>query len=310
MRWFPWRRKKTPNTPASPGAAMLESSPTMMIAGRERVVGLPYNLPVDLEELNRLDFQHYLLRYAFQGLYAAPVNQQIASILDVGTGTGRWAVEMAQLFPRTRVVGLDVKAPAVDERAGAAGAVDMRPPNYTFEAGNVLEGLPYADGSFDFVHMRLLFSAVPHDRWPHVARELARVTRPGGWVESVEATALENGSPSIELLWSWIAQASARRGVDLRDGGIVAEHLRAAGLVNVATHRIAIPTGQYGDRLGRMAATDFFAVCKGFSGVAIAQGFTTQEFYDQTLAAGQQDLDTPAYRCVTPFYIAVGQRLH
>lgn len=308
MPWFPWRRKKTPAHPLlSPGAAMLDGSPTMMIGGRERVVGLPYNLPVDTEEVNRLDFQHFLLRYAFQGLYAAPIGQQTASILDVGSGTGRWAIEMAQLFPHARVVGMDVKPPAVDERAGTGGALDLRPPNYSFAPGNLLEGLPVPDGSFDFVHMRLLFSAIPHDRWPYVAQELARVTRPGGWVESVEATALERGGPNVDLLWSWIAQASARRGVDLTDGGRVAEHLRAAGLVNVATHRIEIPTGKYGDRLGGMAATDFFAVCRGFSGVAIGQGLTTQEEFDAALAAGQSDVNSPAFRCITPFYIAFGQ---
>jgi hypothetical protein len=34
---------------------------------------VPYMLPADTEEMNRLDFQHYvLLRYALQGLNAAP----------------------------------------------------------------------------------------------------------------------------------------------------------------------------------------------------------------------------------------------
>src|SRR5258707_7483502 len=129
MRLLPWRRKRTPT---SPGALIdLDGSSTMLIAGRKRVLGLPYPNPADMAETNRLDFQHFMLRYAFQGLYAAPISQP-TSILDVGTATGRWAIEMAQLFPQARVVGLDVKLPAVDERAGSSIALDARPRNYTF----------------------------------------------------------------------------------------------------------------------------------------------------------------------------------
>jgi len=66
--------------------------------------------------------------------------------------------------------------------ADAGVGVDLRPPNYAFVAGNILEGLPFADGGFDFVHMRLVFFAIPADRWPFVIGELVRVTRLGaGW---------------------------------------------------------------------------------------------------------------------------------
>lgn len=286
---------------------MPDGSPTMVISGRERVVGLPYALPADVEEINRLDFQHFMLRYALQGLYAAPIGQP-ASILDVGAGTGRWAIEMAQQFPRARVIGLDVKPPAVDERASAGVGVDMRPSNYSFVAGNALEGLPFPDGSFDFVHMRLLFTAIPHDRWPFVVGELARVTRPGGWVESVESIGLVNGGPNIDLLMDWIVQLSARRAVDLADGSRAAGYLRGAGLINGEARVINLPTGKYGERVGAMVATDFISVSRGFGGVAVSQGVTSQEQYDATLNAAQVDLNSSSYRCITPFYIAYAQR--
>src|SRR5258708_26729335 len=127
MRLLPWRRKRTAT---SPGALInLDDASTMMVAGRKRVIGLPYPNPADMAETNRLDFQHFMLRYAFQGLYAAPISQP-TSMLDVGTGTGRWAIEMAQLSPQARVVEFDVKLPAVDERAAPAVALDARPRNY------------------------------------------------------------------------------------------------------------------------------------------------------------------------------------
>jgi hypothetical protein len=38
---------------------------TRTVGGRTHVRGIPYVLPRDLEEMNRLDFQHYVLRQAF-----------------------------------------------------------------------------------------------------------------------------------------------------------------------------------------------------------------------------------------------------
>ena len=130
-----WFRRDT--RVAEIGADAQEGSPTVMMGGRERVIGLPYALPADMEEINRLDFQHYMLRYAFRGNYAAPIREP-ARILDAGTGTGRWAIELAQLFPRADVVGVDVKPPAVDERAASRPTADPRPMNYRFVAGNLL----------------------------------------------------------------------------------------------------------------------------------------------------------------------------
>ncbi len=304
MRWLGWFRRKSP-TPS--GAMLLSESPTDMVAGRKRVVGLPYALPADDEEINRLDFQHYMLRFAFQGIYAAPIGQP-ASILDVGAGTGRWAMEMAQMFPHANVIGLDVKPPALDERATTRPDADPRPQNYTFVPGNLLEGLPFADHTFDYVHQRLLFTAIPHDRWPAVVLELMRVTRSGGWIELVDSIGLANGGPNVEQLMDWIRTLSARRGVDLMDGGRIGDYMSASPLVQQNARRINLPTGTYGGRLGKMVAADFLSVCRGFGGVAIAQGITTQVAWDTVLDRMQADLNTPTNQCVTPFFIAFGQR--
>lgn len=260
-----------------------------------------------MEEVDRLDFQHYMLRFAFQGLYAAPVAQP-QNILDVATGTGRWAIEMAQLFPGANVIGLDVKPPAVDARAADQPQADQRPPNYAFIPGNLLEGLPFDDGAFDFVHQRLLFTAIPHDRWPWVIQELTRVTKRGGWVELVDSIGLVNGGPNVERLMEWIRALSTRRGVDLMDGGRLGEYARASSLANQTARRVDLPTGAYGERLGRLVATDFFSVCKGYGGIAAAQGVVSLDEWNETLDRAQADLNTDQFRCVTPFFIVYGQR--
>jgi ubiquinone/menaquinone biosynthesis C-methylase UbiE len=281
---------------------------TALIAGRVRTRGIPYQLPHDMEEMNRLDFQHYMLRALLRGNYSSPIRNP-QSILDVGSGTGRWAREMAVTFPNAAVVGLDINPPAVDEAAEARGGVDLRPPNYTFVPGNLLEGLPFADASFDFVHMRALLAAIPHDRWPAVVAELVRVTRPGGWVESREITQLEQGGPAMDLLMGWLTAALALRGVQMADGGKVGDLLQAVGPSPMTVQKLQVPCGDSGGRMGKMLAIDWFSLLSGVGGIITARGIATPEQMDQALAAARADLASVHIRCIMPTYIAYGRRV-
>lgn len=156
--------------------------------------------------------------------------------------------------------------------------------------------------------MRLLFTALPSDRWPLVVRELARVTGPGGWVESVETTGLHEGGPHVEQLMEWIRLLSAKRRVNFTDVTHVPDFMRASGLVEVAGSVVKVPTGTYGGRLGTLVATDFLSVAKGYGGLIVGSGVTTQAEFDRALAGMRIDFETPRYRCYTPFYIVIGQR--
>jgi hypothetical protein len=58
--------------------------------------------------------------------------------------------------------------------------------------------------------------------------------------------------------------------VDLMDGSRIAQYVQGAGLVKGVSQRFDLPTGQHGGRLGSLVAADFFSVCRGFGGVAVA----------------------------------------
>jgi ubiquinone/menaquinone biosynthesis C-methylase UbiE len=261
-------------------------------------------LPADMQEINRLDFQHYMLRYVFRGNYAAPIGYP-RSILDVGTGTGRWASEMATQFPDAGVVGLDILPSPADEEARREG----RPANYRFVQGNVLEGLPFPDASFDFVHMRLMALALPATRWSYVVSELVRVTQPGGWVESVEFAGEKHAGPAVAQLIRWGTQASALRGIDTAYSARVGVLLRAARLQRVRVREVDIPIGTYGGRVGVMMGVDLLTAMKALSSLYIAQGITSTYECEAVLQAAQVEVNSRRFRAVAPFHIAYGQRI-
>ncbi|HET9109535.1 MAG TPA: methyltransferase domain-containing protein, partial [Ktedonobacterales bacterium] len=265
MSWLAfWRRKQ--QAVASPQAAAART-----IGGRRFIAGVPYLLPKDIGETQRLDFQHYLLRYALKGNYAAPI-RKASDILDVGCGTGRWAMEVAAEYPDANVIGVDVAPPPVEEGA----TTDTRPDNYAFVQGNVLERLPFADNSFDFVHQRLLILAIPANRWPGVTQELLRVTRPGGWVEMVEGGDNFEGSPVMDTITSWGQQLLRRRGIDSSVIAQTGPMLSASGATDVTTRTVRLPIGKHGGRVGAMVETNTITALTALRAPIISLGIANE----------------------------------
>jgi demethylmenaquinone methyltransferase / 2-methoxy-6-polyprenyl-1,4-benzoquinol methylase len=99
-----------------------------------------------------------------------------ATALDVATGTGDLAIELASR-------GADVTGS--DFSQGMLDVARRKAPNLRWEHGNALE-LPYADGSFDAATVG--FGARNFSDLDRGLREMARVVRPGGRVVVLEIT--------------------------------------------------------------------------------------------------------------------------
>ncbi len=105
-----------------------------------------------------------------------------ARALDVATGTGELALELARRGA-TLVVGLDFTAAmlaAAREKAAARGLDSVR-----FVAGDAL-ALPFEDASFDAVTVGFGLRNVSD--LPRALAEMARVLRPGGRMACLELT--------------------------------------------------------------------------------------------------------------------------
>jgi SAM-dependent methyltransferase len=71
-----------------------------------------YHLPNDERENERLDLQHNLFLLTFDNkLGLAPPNlpdSKVKRVLDLGTGTGIWAIDFGDDHSQTEVIGVDL----------------------------------------------------------------------------------------------------------------------------------------------------------------------------------------------------------
>ena len=95
-------------------------------------------------------------------------------VLDLGSGDGTTALPAAKLG--ADVLGVDIARNLV--AAGNARARELGLTNCTFQQGDASDLRELADGSFDLVVS--IFGAMFAPRPADVAREMVRVTRPGG----------------------------------------------------------------------------------------------------------------------------------
>lgn len=294
MAWF--RRKRQPN---SKQGAYSPTLPSLHVERRYRD-DVPYMLPKDIGEINRLDFQHFVLRHTLHANYLAPIAQKAPpqSILDVGCGTGIWCYELCREFSQAQVYGLDLEVVPKPEV----------PPNYHFVEGNLLNGLPFARNTFDFVHQRFLIAALPATAWPMVIRQLIDVTRPGGWIELVEAGGdhFSPDGPVSSRFADEVIKIAAIRGIDTRLMRSLGSMLELAGLLNVEKRTFLLPVGKWGGRVGTLMGTDLEIVLKSFKDAFIKVLRYSPEEFDKIHATMMQEWEQ--YHSNYPIYLYYGQK--
>jgi SAM-dependent methyltransferase len=160
-------------------------------------------------------------------------------ILDIGTGTGEWAMAMADEYPNAEVIGTDI---AQIQPAAV-------PLNVFFEIDDAEEegGWTWPEDDFDLVHLRSMAGAFKD--WEHIYREAIRHIKPGGWLEVIDYdnhTGFLSYFKDDSAMIKWLAavnEASRRSGKPRGDAHLSPELLTRIGFVDVSLSEKIIPMG-------------------------------------------------------------------
>lgn len=199
-----------------------------------------YIFPNDEKERDRLDMLHHIHLLIFKDkLYMAPI-QKPKNILDMGAGTGIWAIDFADEFPNAHVLGVDF----------SYMQPNWLPPNCSFELDNIEKEWQYPPGQrFDYIHQRGLAGSIQD--WYGLYRQALMHLVPGGWLEIQEFdfwfySQEPGGLAKDSYIMQWqelIGQASVKMRRRLHCAVDLKTRVQHAGFTDVTFEAIKVPVG-------------------------------------------------------------------
>lgn len=228
-----------------------------------------YLLPNDEREKERLERVYKAIDTVFDGkaIFAPLKNPQ--RIVDMGTGTGIWAIDVGDQYPEAHVVGIDLSP--IQPKWVA--------PNVEFRIDDI--DLPWVfSRSLSMIHSRAMSGhSIRH--WPTYLRQCYAHLAPGGWVEAQETSFLPHSLPSGPFpadshILQWHALFHAGMRAAGRDLCVTAQDIRIAmeesGFINICVHEDVLPMGPWcsDNRLKEAGELIKQSMIEGLGGVSCA----------------------------------------
>ncbi|KAK3360485.1 S-adenosyl-L-methionine-dependent methyltransferase [Lasiosphaeria hispida] len=198
----------------------------------------------DRAQAESLNINHHCFTLALAGkLFLAPLNKKTCkTALDIGTGTGIWAIDFAEEFRQATVTATDI-TPVTPSYI---------PPNLTFEIEDCNKIWAFPNDHFDYIHIRWLIGSVTD--WDRLFERAFDHMRVGGWLESYETSAMvesDDGSVTeTSALGQWgkiFIEGGRKFGMlfTVVQDGTQRTAMERAGFVDIQERDIKMPIGSW-----------------------------------------------------------------
>lgn len=267
-----------------------------------------YFVPEDEQEQERLDMQHEIcLMTTNRKLYLAPLPRDVPNVLDLGTGTGIWAIDFADQNPGSSVIGTDL----------SPIQPSWIPPNLKFEIDDYEQPWTFPI-KFDYVHARMLTGSIadPEKFFGQAYDNL----QPGGWFELMDFAfpvtsddGTMEGTP-YETLNKTMVEGLRRVGRDAAVPNRYKELMTEAGFENITEVRYKWPQNVWpkDKHLKKIGEWNMVNTLDGLYGFAArlciqVMGMTPEEL-EVLLAACRKDITNPKIHSYWSIVVAYGQK--
>ncbi|KZL71206.1 methyltransferase domain-containing protein [Colletotrichum tofieldiae] len=261
-------------------------------------------------EMDRLDFNHMLIMKTIgRKLFLAPVPQETTHrILDIGTGTGIWAIEAADVFPNAEILGNDL----------SAIQPSWVPPNIKFEIDDV-ESPWVNESKYDFIFCRYMAASITD--WPKLIQNIYDNLNPGGWVEFQDydiSFHSDDGSLTDKHhtdKWSkLLLQACEMAGRDPCPGPKLEGWVKSTGFTDVVHQQFKIPVGPWpkDPHYRDIGMTNLIQLLDGLEGFSLRtfcgiHGWTKEEVFVM-LAHVRKELKTVGFHAYSAIHVVYAQK--
>ncbi|KAH7174524.1 S-adenosyl-L-methionine-dependent methyltransferase [Fusarium flagelliforme] len=268
--------------------------------------------PNDSQEQERLDFQHGLCLLAFDNqLVLAPIYKEgsipVRRVLDVGTGTGIWAIDFADEHPEAVVTGVDLSPiqPSVV------------PPNVEFQVDDMEDEWTFSE-PFDYIYCR--FMTVSFANWPRFFEQSFENLSPGGWMEVVDILppTSDDGTMSPDTaLYKWsnlLLEATEKIGRPFGGTAFYKSQMEDAGFKNVSLRVYKWPQNRWPKdkkykELGSWTLENISSGLEAISSAIFTRvlGWSKPEL-DVFLTDVRKDIKNTSIHAYWPVYVICGQK--